>query len=52
VSRLLFQLSGVEAAGGFLLLLLGRHWYYAFVPWALAAGTYLLARRAARRESA
>ena len=51
-SRIFFQLSGVCAAAGFLVLLLGDHWYDAFVPWAISALIYYLGRRVVRKERA
>lgn len=50
MSRLMYRLSGVEAALGFALLLFGAHWYDAFLGWGAAAGTYAMAARAERLE--
>jgi hypothetical protein len=51
VPRLMFRLSGVEAAGGFVLLLFGSDWVDALTIWLTAALTYMLAQRAERLEA-
>jgi uncharacterized membrane protein YjjP (DUF1212 family) len=51
VPRLMFRLSAVEAAGGFVLLLFGNDWLDALMIWLTAVLTYLLAGRAERLEA-
>jgi len=51
VPRLMFRLSAVEAAGGFVLLLFGGDWLDAITIWLTAALTYKLAQRAEQLEA-
>lgn len=51
-ARTFFHLSGVVAAAGFMVLLFGRHWYDALVPWAISAFIYVLGRRVVRKQRA
>jgi hypothetical protein len=46
----MYQLTAVEAAAGFAILLFGD-WWAAFPVWGLAGITYLLARRVQRKEA-
>ena len=51
IPRLMYRLSGVEAAGGFVLLLFGHDWLDALLVWLAAALTYKLAARAEQLEA-
>ena len=51
VPRLMFRLSGVEAAGGFVLLLFAGDWLDALTIWLTAALTYKLAQRAEQLDA-
>jgi hypothetical protein len=50
MSRLIFRVSGLEAAGGFALLLLADSWYDALLAWLVAGLTYRLAMRTEQLE--
>ena len=51
IPRLMYRLSAVEAAGGFVLLLFAGDWVDALAIWLTAGLTYMLAGRAERLES-